>query len=253
MSAQSAQHTDKRHPMASAFDRETAAHLASTEYGRVADLLEPLTPEQWSAPTDCTGWDVRAMAGHMLGMVQMLASVPELARQQITATRLAKRHGGPSIDSLTQLQIDKNVGLTADALVAAVRAAAPKAARNRRRAPGFVRSQRINEETDGWWTLGYLFDMILTRDPFMHRIDITRAVGVPMTVTAEHEGVIVADVVREWADRHQMPFSLELTGPAGGRWSEGQAETITMDAVEFCRALSGRAPATGLLTTQVPF
>lgn len=253
MNVQTAMPDDKQSAMRSAFDRELAAQLASAEYERVADLLERLAPEQWAAATDCPGWDVRAMAGHMLGMIQMAASVPELARQQLKATRRAKRDGGPPIDSLTRLQIDKNAGLTTEELVASVRAQAPRAARNRRRAPGLVRSRRTYEQTDGWWTLGYLLDVILTRDPFMHRIDITGATGAPMTVTADHEGVIVADVVGEWAGRHGRPFSLELTGPAGGTWHEGEADPIIMDALEFCRAVSGRAPASGLLATRVPF
>ena len=109
------------------------------------------------------------------------------------------------------------------------------------------------EGREEWWTFGYLFDTILTRDPFMHRVDIARATGVPMTATAEHEGVIVDDVVREWAQRHGRPYTLELTGPAGGRWQEGDGEHITMDALEFCRALSGRGPTPGLLAQQVPF
>jgi hypothetical protein len=51
-----------------------------------------------------------------------------------------------------------------------------------------------------------------------------------------------------------MPFVLELGGPAGGRWQEGEGgEHLAMDALDFCRAISGRGPATGLLTTQVPF
>ena len=253
MSIQSQDRTDRKHACRSALDRDVAAHLAGTEYERVADLLEQLTPAQWATPTDCPGWDVRAMAGHMLGMVQMVASVPELARQQLHATRAAKRDGGFVIDALTSLQIAKNAALSTSELVAQVRTMAPRAARNRRRAPGPIRAYATYEETDGWGTMGYLFDVILTRDPFMHRIDITRATGVPMTVTADHEGVIVADVVREWAGRHGMPFSLELTGPAGGRWDEGGREPIVMDPFEFCRVLAGRAPASGLLSTAVPF
>ncbi len=101
--------------------------------------------------------------------------------------------------------------------------------------------------------MGYLFDVILTRDPFLHRVDIAQATGVAMTVTAEHEGLIVDDVVAEWADRHGAAYHLQLTGPAGGRWRRGDGEHITVDALEFCRALSGRAPAPGLLITQVPF
>jgi hypothetical protein len=68
------------------------------------------------------------------------------------------------------------------------------------------------------WTLGFLIDVIMTRDPWMHRVDIARAVGAPMVLTADHDGVLVDDVVREWAARHGRPFTLRLTGPAGGRW-----------------------------------
>jgi hypothetical protein len=88
----------------------------------------------------------------------------------------------------------------------------------------------------------------------MHRIDIVRATGADHVLTAEHDGVLVADVVAEWADRHGRPYELTLTGPAGGHWSSGpDGERIEMDAVEFCRTVSRRRPGTGLLTTEVPF
>jgi hypothetical protein len=103
------------------------------------------------------------------------------------------------------------------------------------------------------WTFGYLLDVILTRDPFLHRVDITRATGTPMYADPAHEGVIVDDVVQEWAGRHGAPYQLVLTGPAGGRWNRGDAERVELDAFEFCRMLSGRSAATGLLAEQVPF
>jgi uncharacterized protein (TIGR03083 family) len=242
----------KESPWLPGLDRQTATRLAATEYERVADLLAQLTPERWAAPTDCPGWDVRAMAGHMLGMTQMIATWREMVRQQLAAGRRAKREGVETIDALTALQVEKNADLTADELVDQLRKVAPGAVRNRRRAPGLMRRQTLPENGE-WWTMGYLFDVILTRDPFVHRIDITRTTGVPMVATAEHEGVIIADVVTEWAERHGAPYELELTGPAGGHWKAGDGERITMDALEFCRALSGRAPAPGLLATQVPF
>lgn len=244
---------DKKHPRHSRLDREVAMELAATEYERVADLLDQLTPEQWAANTDCPDWDVRAMAGHMLGMIQMVASLREMIRQQATSTRRAKRGGGPMIDALTGLQVERNAALTPAEIASEVRRLAPRAVQGRRRPPAFIRNRATKEETDGWWTFGYLFDVILTRDPFMHRIDITRATGVPMHAAAEHEGVLVADAVREWAERHGSPYTLQLSGPAGGRWQAGEGEHLAMDAFDFCRAISGRAPATGLLTTQVPF
>ena len=249
----------KTAPRPSLLDRDLAMRLAATEYDQVVALLERLTPEQWSAPTDCPGWDVRAMAGHVLGMAQMAASLREMVRQQLAATKRQKRDGGLSIDALTGVQVDKNAGLSTAEVVEAMRATGPKAARRRRRTPALVRNRALPEAQDVAgeeepWTIGFLLDTILTRDPFMHRIDICRATGLPLGATADHEGHIVEDVVREWAARHGAPYQLELTGPAGGRWEEkGSGEQITMDALEFCRAVGGRAPHSGLLTVQVPF
>lgn len=253
MSTTSETLTDRYNARRPQLDRDSAMRLAATEYARVADLLGRLTPEQWAAKTDCPDWDVRAMAGHMLGMVQMVASVPEMVRQQLAAARRAKRSGGLQIDALTAWQVEKNLTLTPDELVSEFRRLSPKAVRNRRRSPAVVRNRTMQEETDGLWTFGYLFDVILTRDPFMHRIDISRATGLSMVVSAEHEGVIVDDVVHEWAQRHGEPYCLELSGPAGGRWQAGDGNRIAMDPFDFCRAISGRAPASGQLATQVPF
>ncbi|UVE96360.1 maleylpyruvate isomerase family mycothiol-dependent enzyme [Dietzia sp. B32] len=254
MTTTTGRHSSKRAPRLPRLERDVAERLAATEYDRVAATLDALSPEQWRARTDCTEWDVRAMAGHMLGMIQMLASWPEMLRQQVVSARRAKREGLLAIDALTALQVAENDELSTDDLIRQVRRLAPKAVRHRRRAPGLVRRQ-VMEDNGEWWSMGYLFDVILTRDPFMHRVDIATATGLPMTATADHEGVIVDDVVAEWAGRHDSPYDLELTGPAGGRWQrgDGAGERIVMDAFEFCRALSGRTSADGLLRTQVPF
>jgi uncharacterized protein (TIGR03083 family) len=243
---------------ASGLDRGVATRLAATEYDRVVAVLSTLKPNQWSKPTDCPAWDVRAVAGHMLGMAQMAATLPETVRQQIGSQRRANKEGRPLIDALTALQVDKNAGLEPSELVEQMRRIGPKAVKARRRVPGFIRArtmpglQDVGDRQEAW-TFGYLFDVILTRDPFMHRIDVSRATGVPMQADPAHEGVIIDDVVHEWAERHAAPYSLVLTGPAGGSWSRGDAEPTQLDAFEFCRVLSGRAPATGLLTEQVPF
>ena len=256
MTTRTQQHPTKRDPRMPLLERDVAMRLATTEYERVAVQFENLHPEQWTLPTDCPSWDVRAMAGNMLGMVQMIASTPEMIRQQLGAKRRANRDGSVMIDALTALQVEKNADLTTDELTEQVRRLAPKAVKARRRAPGVMRKQTMPDQ-DEWWTMGYLLDVILTRDPFLHRVDIALATGNPMTTTAEHEGTIIADVVDEWAGRHGNAYDLELTGPAGGHWQHGNGkssgEHIKMDAVDFCRALSGRTPAEGLIRTQVPF
>ena len=72
----------------------------------------------------------------------------------------------------------------------------------------------------------------------MHRADICRATGANHVLTADHDGVLVADVVAEWIARHGQPCTLRLTGPAGGSWETGDGgPVIETGAVEFCRAL----------------
>lgn len=246
-------------PLTSALDRKVAMRLAATEYGRFLDLLRSLDAEDWTKPTECPLWDVRAIAAHALGMAEMAASVREQVRQNKAAAARHDRHGGPFIDALTGLQVDERADWTPQQIIDRFAIRAPKAAKGRKRAPGFVRRKRlpvlqdVNDAQEAW-TLGFLIDVILTRDPWMHRVDIARATGADLTLTADHDGVLVADVVAEWAARHGRPCELHLTGPAGGRWGYGSnGPAISMDAVEFCRAVSGRAPAEGLLTTQVPF
>jgi uncharacterized protein (TIGR03083 family) len=243
-------------PRAAALPRDTAMRLAATEYQRFLDLLRSLPPADWTKPTECPGWDVRAMAAHALGMVEMAASVRENNRQ----TKLARQRGGVLIDALTGLQVEERAEMTPTQIVDRFAVRAPKAARGRRRTPGFIRRrplpvpQRVGgrEET---WTVGYLIDTVLTRDPWMHRVDIVRATGAAHTLTADHDGVLVADVVAEWAARHGQPYTLRLTGVAGGEWSAGtDGPHLELDAVEFCRVLSRRGgPADGLLATEVPF
>ena len=242
-------------PRRAALPRPTAMRLAATEYQRVIDMLRTLRPEDWSKPTECPDWDVRAMAAHILGMAEMAASLREQFRQQ----RAATARGGVFIDALTAVQVDERADLSPDQIIERLATRAPKAVRGRRRTPGFVRRRRLPvpqrvDGTDEMWTIGFLVDVILTRDPWMHRIDITRATGAEHVATADHDGVLVADVVSEWASRHASPYRLRLTGPADGSWSRASGgPEIEMDALDFCRALSRRGSADGLLATEVPF
>jgi uncharacterized protein (TIGR03083 family) len=238
-----------------AMEHDQAMRLAATEYQRFLDVLRSLQPSDWTTATDCPGWDVRAMAAHLLGMVEMAASQWESMRQ----TTLARRRGGVFIDALTQLQVDERADMAPAQIIDRFAERAPKAVRSRRRTPGLVRRRampirQLVADHEEVWTLGYLLDVILTRDPWMHRIDIVRATGAAHVLTPDHDGEIVADVVTDWAARHGQPFELQLSGPAGGRRTRGRGGPhIEMDAVDFCRAVSGRGPAEGLLSTQVPF
>lgn len=242
-------------PRTAQLDRAIAMRLAATEYERTVQLLRSLSPADWTTPTRCPGWDVRAMAAHLLGMAEMAASLREQRRQ----VKLAEKGGGLFLDALTALQVDERADMQPAEIVARFATVGPKAARARKRAPGFIRRRRMPQPQqvggrDELWTIGYLVDVILTRDPWMHRIDITDATGATNLLTAEHDGVIVDDVVREWAGRHGKPFALRLTGPAGGFWTEGTGgQELELSVADFCRAISARTRADGLLGTEVPF
>lgn len=247
--------TTKCQPRKPVLARPLAMRLAAMEYQRVIDLLRVLRVEDWSKPTDCPGWDVRAMACHMLGMAEMAASIREQTRQ----VKTAENHGGVFIDALTALQIDERASMTPEQIVSRLAKVAPKAARGRRWAPGLIRRRTMPQRhlvagQEESWTIGYLIDVILTRDPWMHRIDITRATSADLVLTAEHDGVIVDDLVKEWAQRHGQPYSLNLTGPAGGTWTAGQGgPQLELQVDDFARAISRRQPTEGLLATEVAF
>jgi uncharacterized protein (TIGR03083 family) len=240
-------------------DRKTAMRLASEEYARFADALGELDPADWDQATDCPAWDVRQVACHTVGMAEMAAGIREGRRQQRIAGADAAEQGIAFVDALTALQVREREDWTPAQAVAGARSVAPRAARGRRMTPFFIRRrampmpQVLNGQPE-MWSIGYTVDTILTRDPWMHRIDLSRATGQPLVLTAEHDGVLVADVVAEWAERHGLPYRLTLTGPAGGTWSSGiGGSVIEMDAIEFCRVVSGRGSGEGLLATEVPF
>ena len=246
----------------SALDRAVALRLAATEYQRCTDVFRALTPAQWQAPTCCPAWDIRQMAAHMLGMVEMAASIRESFRQQRKAGKIADREGSTHLDALTGLQVDERAAWTPQQITDKYAARSGAAVAGRRRTPPFVRSRTMpmSQDINGApepWTFGYLIDVILTRDPWMHRLDIAAATGTEPRLTADHDGVIVADVVAEWADRHGKDFELTLTGPAGGTWRAGaNGPSWTLDAVGFCRAIARRPAGTtvdDLLNTEVPY
>jgi uncharacterized protein (TIGR03083 family) len=229
--------------------------LAATEFDRMAAQLQALAPRDWAQPTVCELWDVRAMAAHVLGMAEAQASFRQFAHDFRAA---GKRSSGKMIDEMSATQVRERTAMTPGAIVSRLAAVAPKAVRARRRTPAPVRwAVRLRNDPPfdtERWRYGFLVDTIFTRDTWMHRLDISRATGRPMELTAGHDGRLVADVVTEWARRHGQPFTLTLTGTAGGQWCSGKAgEHLQLDALDFCWIVAARQPGTGLMATKVPF
>ena len=70
-----------------------------------------------------------------------------------------------------------------------------------------------------WKPLGYLYDIGFTRDVWMHRVDLSHAIGRTFDATAAQDGRI--------ATTHEDPFTLNLSGPAGGSIAATQSPRAT--------------------------
>jgi uncharacterized protein (TIGR03083 family) len=226
---------------------------AEEEYRRLLDLLGGLAGEDWARPTDCIEWDVRQVVAHVIGAAASSGSLREARRQQALARLL--HPDATLVDGMNDVQVRERATASPSQLLGELAEAARRAVRRRRRIPAPVRLLPLPFGPPlGTRSVGYLMDRIYTRDTWLHRVDIARATGRDPLLTPEHDGRLVADIVEEWARAHGRPFDLTLTGPAGGRWSRGEdGSPLTLDAVQFCRILSGRAPGEGLLAYAVPF
>lgn len=246
-------------------DRRTDARdVALAAYGQLFDLLEDLSPTEWAAATECAGWRVSDVVRHMVGAARAQISMRENLRQQLWGWRHRRRYGGNPLDAVNALQVADHAELDPRHLLGGLRDLAPAAVEGRLRMPAPMRAVTVRLAAGGSTAtgmprsvnLGHLADVVYTRDVWMHTIDISRAARRPLDVTGPVNRRIVADVVAEWTRRHGRPVDLVLTGPAGAhfRSADPAEDTPTeLDAIEFCRTLSGRAPGQGLMATRIVF
>jgi uncharacterized protein (TIGR03083 family) len=235
---------------------QEAMRLADAESSRLLHVVDELRDHDWSRATDCVQWDVKALLSHVLGAMEGNAKISTFVRQYLSATKAAKESGRPMIDEMTARQVRDHENQSPAELCRLLHELAPAAVRGRRRMPAVLRAlpMKPGDPFPGTWKMGYLIDVVMTRDYWMHRVDLTRATGTAMQLSADHDARIVADVVADWARDHGLPFVLHLDGPAGGHYGQGSGgEVLRLDAVEFCRILSGRAAGTGLLDRPIPF
>jgi uncharacterized protein (TIGR03083 family) len=233
-----------------------AMQIAVVENRRFASAMSALRADDWVKPTDCARWDVRALAAHVVGSAAGQASPREFVRQ-IRAGRPVVAEIGAQYwwDGMNEIQVREREKLTIDELKAEWDASSERALRARTKLPRLIAKLPLLNLPDpvGRQPVAYLFDMGFTRDLWMHRIDLTHAAGTTFEADAAHDGRIIADLVAEWATTHREPFTLELSGQAGGHYTSGEGgETVTIDAIEFCRILAERVPGEGILRHPLP-
>jgi uncharacterized protein (TIGR03083 family) len=214
--------------------------VALAQYEALIAQLEELEPGDWLVVTECDPWTVHDIAAHIAG--ELVWTRNPLAYAQLVATWLRHYRGHSFLDGTNEAAVRARRDWTKDQLLDALRRDAPRAV-----APGWARPLPLAGVANlpRYATFGYLADVVLARDCFVHRHDIARATGRTAGFDPSDTEVVaqvVADLQRAWRGPES---TLRLNGSAGGTWRLGPSETADgpvaeMDAVEFLRHLSGR-------------
>lgn len=226
-----------------------AGKLSQTEYERLLAVLETLSGSDWQQPTYCTEWRVRDMVAHLAGAAAGSSSFAEFKRQNITNPYI-KQFDEP-VDGTNKLQIEERANHRPAELVAEFRQKGQIAVNNRQKLPWIIRKIRLPMGSLGFASFEYLMDTIYPRDQWMHRYDICAATGKhkQMITTPEHDGRIVALVLRDIAKKLRNPLAsrsivLRLLGNAGGEYQFGRQGTpdciVEIDVFNFNLRASGR-------------
>jgi uncharacterized protein (TIGR03083 family) len=196
--------------------RTHVANGALTEYDAFADLVEGLSEDQWNAPARCDGWQVRDVAGHVVGLAEdVAAGVPGSRSADEEAASV--RHETPA-GAAARLR----------AAVTSLRALLDVIDDDAWAAPSGVPDLTLG---DGVLTLWY--------DTYVHGDDIRDATGAPSERGAGLDAAVYY-LAKELTTRGWGPATLALEGTdrydigAGGR-------EITGEALQFVLVATGRA------------
>lgn len=260
-------------------NHKEAGLMARVELERFIALLETLTEDDWLKPTYCTLWNVHQMVSHQVGAYAGFASWAEFRRQWGPPPQ--PKPGQMTIDAVNDIQIADRAEAKPAELIAELRQVGPKAIATRQRIPAVIRGLRFafgtflyawrpaevlralrwpygstavssNPYEQTWrgaMRLDYITDLIYIRDTWMHRMDICLATGREMILTDDHDGRMMALVMRDLAEQLKdilgcKTVAYDIPGPGGGCWKIGPAATpaaiIQMDLLYLNVLASGR-------------
>ncbi len=189
--------------------------LARAERLEFADLLEGLTPDQWSAPTLCQHWRVRDVVAHILSYEGL---PPAALARRFAAGRLRT-------DRINALAVAELAGTSPDELVAMLRRHAMPTG------------------------LGAGFGgRIALTDNMIHQQDIRRPLGLPRVVAADRLRVALdfarwAPLIRgAWRARGVRLVADDLD------WSAGRGPEVRGGGEALLLVMAGRRDALGDLS-----
>ncbi|MEU4263395.1 maleylpyruvate isomerase family mycothiol-dependent enzyme [Streptomyces argenteolus] len=226
-----------------------AREVNEAELRAVLTMCRELSDEDWHRPTACDGWTVRDMLAHVVGQYEELPR-PWVALRRIRRARRTHPHLGP-LDGHNESQIADRSAVPGPELIGALAHFAPQGLRTLRRMPAAarrrVRLSLLYPEAkvlpDD--SMDYLNHVLVARDTWMHRVDISDATGAGLVLDAHDREIVdqvVLDLSLAWT---AAAVEIDLSGPAGGNRLLGigtPAATLRADAIVFARHVSGRPP-----------
>lgn len=186
----------------------TLMGMARDERADLADFLATLTPQQWEAPSLCSGWTVKDVVAHVISY------------EELGVLGLLKRFAKGRLVRANQVGVDDFAGLTPEQLLDFLRA--------------HLQPRGL--------TAGFA-GMIALVDGTIHHQDIRRALGRPRDVPVDRlERVLglVPGNPRLGAGRRIRGLRLRATDI---EWEHGHGPEVTGPGEALLMAMSGRAAA----------
>ncbi|HSM25932.1 MAG TPA: maleylpyruvate isomerase family mycothiol-dependent enzyme [Anaerolineaceae bacterium] len=227
---------------------DEAYKLLETEFDRFNKLLEKIKEDDWQKPTACTAWNVKDMLAHQAGGYASGTGYREMIRQYTSRPK----PGQLPEDAINDLQVNERQHNSPAEIISELRTVGPTAIQKWsyqfRIGKFFTDLIKVPHPVGGKTSLCYLMWVIHSRDTWMHRLDICRATGNHFEQTAQHDGRIVALVMRDVAEKiigklAGKTILFELTGIPGGIWKVGNGDEVArlrIDALDFNIFVSGR-------------
>jgi uncharacterized protein (TIGR03083 family) len=226
--------------------RTTCREHRAAEIQAWHDLLSELDEADWHRRTVCAEWDVADIVGHLCGQAD------DVNRPWLFPLRDRRAKRGypdiPLLDAHMMVQADEYRGTPTTELRARFGKVWGKANRAIMRNPEVIRRLQIPVEGMPGFDkigLGYIQDILLARDLWMHRDDVCQALGRSFDA-GPYAAELVAQVMYDVQDGpfwKGLPVELTLTGQGGGSFRLGDGDpvaAIATDAVGYMRTLSGR-------------
>jgi uncharacterized protein (TIGR03083 family) len=227
-------------------DRAAARRHRDAELNAWHHLMTTLDGTDWKHRTVCAEWDVADIVGHLCGQAEDVNKPWSFPLRDRRARKTYPTT--PLLDAHMMIQADEHRGTPYDLLQNRFGKLWTKATRTISRNPALIRRMTVKiEGMPGFekLDLGYIQDILLARDLWMHRDDVCQALGREFDA-GPYADEVVAQVMLDIVDGpfwSGTPVVLTLTGQGGGTYRLGEGDpiaTVSTDAVGYMRTLSGR-------------